>query len=98
MTRESDPSIGHASSMSRRDARRLLVGDVDDDDVGELLVGDRARDRRADGAGAADDCDFSIHEAPMCSAELSYMFPMIGVGELPTSSARSRPSICRARS
>ena len=45
-----------------RDPGRLLVGDVDDDDVGELLVGNRARHRGADGARATDDCHFSVHE------------------------------------
>ena len=60
--RESDPSIGHASSMSSADAGRLRLGDVDDDDVGQLLVGDRARDRRADVAGAAYHCHFSVHQ------------------------------------
>ena len=48
-----------------RDAGRLLIGDVDDDDVGQFLVGDAARHRRADVAGAADDCHFAIHvDAP----------------------------------
>ena len=44
-----------------RDARSFLVGDVDDDDVGELLVGDTAGDRRADVSRATDDGHFSIH-------------------------------------
>ena len=44
-----------------RDARRLLIGDVDDDDVGQLLVGDTARHRRAHIACAADDRNFAIH-------------------------------------
>ena len=51
-----------------RDARRLLVGDVDDDDVGELLVGDAAGHRRADVAGAAHHCHFAIH---VCSSNVS---------------------------
>ena len=44
-----------------RDARRLGLGDVDDDDVGELLLRDRARHRGADIACAADHRHFSIH-------------------------------------
>ncbi len=44
-----------------RDARRLRFGDVDDDDVGKLLVGDGARHRRADVAGAAHNGHFTIH-------------------------------------
>ena len=47
-----------------RDARGLLVGDVDDHDVGQLLVGDGAGDRGADIAGAADDSDFPVHSLP----------------------------------
>ena len=39
----------------------LLVGDVDDDDVGQLFLRDAARDRRADVSCSADDCDFAIH-------------------------------------
>jgi hypothetical protein len=47
-----------------RDALGLLGGDVDDDDVGQFLVGDRPRDRRADVAGASYDRNFAIHAAP----------------------------------
>ena len=44
-----------------RDARGLLVGDVDDDDVGQLLVGDTAGDGRADVAGSTHHGHFAIH-------------------------------------
>jgi hypothetical protein len=37
-----------------RNAGRLLIGNVDDDDVGQLLFRNGARDGRADVAGAAD--------------------------------------------
>ena len=76
MIRESDPSIGHASMHVERDALRLLVGDVDDDDVGQLLVGDRARHRRADVAGAPDDRDFSIHASSTITESLDQQSPI----------------------
>ena len=47
-----------------RDARRLLLGDVDDDDIGQFLLRDGARHRHADVAGAAYHCHFAIHAVP----------------------------------
>jgi hypothetical protein len=44
-----------------RDARGLRVGDIDDDDVGEFLVGDTAGDGRADIARAPHHGHFAIH-------------------------------------
>ena len=49
--------------MSSAIAGGLLIGDVDDDDVGQLLVGDAAGDRRADVARAAHHCHFAIHSS-----------------------------------
>ena len=54
--------------MSSATPGGLLVGDVDDDDVGELLVGDRARNRGAYRAGATDDCHFTVHESSLTIA------------------------------
>ena len=48
----------------------IPFGDVDDDDVGELLDGDAARHGRADVAGAAHDGDFPVHDVPRSSARL----------------------------
>ena len=39
----------------------LLLGDVDDDDIGQLLLRDRSSHRHADVAGATDHCHFAIH-------------------------------------
>ena len=46
-----------------RDAGRLLIGDVDDDDIGQLLVRDPARDRGSDISRSTDDCNFAIHRS-----------------------------------
>jgi hypothetical protein len=47
-----------------RHTRRLRLGDVDDDDIGELLLRDGARNRHTDVAGATDHSDFAIHAMP----------------------------------
>ena len=49
--------------MSSADPGRLGLGDVDDHDIGELLVRDRPGHRGADVARAANNCDFSIHRS-----------------------------------
>ena len=76
-----------------RHARRLLVGDVDDDDVGQLLDGDGARHGGADVAGAADHGDFAVHGVGFCR----YMFSMIASANCDVLSSVA-PSIWRARS
>jgi hypothetical protein len=43
-------------------AGRLLISDVDDDDVGQFLVRDRPGHRGADGASSSHHCHFSVHE------------------------------------
>ena len=57
----SEPSIGQACKMSSALPCAFSAGDVDHDDVGQLLDGDRLRGGRADVAGAPDDCDFPVH-------------------------------------
>ncbi len=47
--------------MSRPTPAGLLIGDVDDDDVGQFLVRNCPRDRGANRAGASNYCYFSIH-------------------------------------
>ena len=47
--------------MSSATPAAFVIGDVDDDDVGQFFLRDGARHRRADVARAADHRDFSIH-------------------------------------
>ena len=56
----------------------------------------RARDRRADVAGAADDCHFAIHECASATSS-PYMFAMIASANCDVLSSVA-PSIWRARS
>ena len=56
-----------------RDARRLLVRDVDDDDVRELFVGDSPGHRGAHVARAADHCHFAIHACLLNSTRTSFI-------------------------
>ena len=59
-----------------RDAGGLRVGNVDDHDVGELLLRDRTRHRCADVARTTDDRHFSIHHlTPIRSASLCLARP-----------------------
>jgi hypothetical protein len=59
------PLDGAGFQHVERDASRLLIRDVDDDDVGQLLVGDRSRDGRPDVARSPDHRDFTIHRTTM---------------------------------
>ena len=92
ISRESEPSMGLAWNMSRATPAGLLVGDVDDDDVGELLDGDGARNGGADVAGAAHNSDFAVH-----GIGLRYMFSMMASANCDVFSSVA-PSISRARS
>ena len=75
-----------------RDALGLRLGDVDDHDIGQFLVGDRARDGGPDVARAADDGDFPVH-----ARTSACMFSMIASANCEVFSSVA-PSICRARS
>jgi hypothetical protein len=46
-----------------RHALGFLLRDVDDHDIGKLLVGDRPRNSRADVAGASNHGHFPIHDS-----------------------------------
>ena len=62
-TRAADPRSARLEDIES-DTRRLGVGDIDDDDIGELSLRDRACSRCPDIASATNDCDLSIHDLP----------------------------------
>ena len=63
MTTTSEPAVAcQPSSLAPYPTTRgLLIGNVDDDDVGELLIGDCPGDRGANRAGTTYNGDFSLH-------------------------------------
>jgi hypothetical protein len=71
-----------------RDARRLGLGDVDDDDVGEFLLRNGPGNRHTDVAGATNHGDFTIHAMPRAPLRIRNGIPprivrSLSLGEVP---------------
>ena len=83
-----------------RDARGLLLGDVDDDDVGQLLLRDRASHRHADVAGATYHCHFAIHAFLVSLSRrrpLSLSLAIVSYPQFLLKTLLKTPSVTRSR-